>query len=129
MQQDRRAGALGERGGGVDVVVVGVGGDDGEQPASAERRLDRRGVVGRVDHHGLGVVADDPDVVLHLPAAAVEFEGAGGDEPVDPEVAGAHRTTTERSTSPWCMRSNACSTASSSMVSLTNAPRSRRPWR
>ena len=40
-----------------------------------------------------------------------------------------HRITTERSTSPWCIRSKAASTSSSLISSVTNASRSSRPCR
>ncbi len=74
VQPDRGARAVGEFGGRVDVVVVGVGADDGGQPAVADRREDGVGVMGRVDDDDLVVVADDPDVVVDVPGAAVEAE-------------------------------------------------------
>ena len=45
------------------------------------------GVVGGVDDEHLGVVTDQPDVVLDLPRAAVELEDPGGDDPLDPDAA------------------------------------------
>ena len=42
---------------------------------------------------------------------------------------GRHRTTTERSTSPWCIFSKACSTSSSAMRSVTNLSSVSRPCR
>ena len=72
VQQDRRAGGVGQGGGGADVVVVGVGADDGAQGAAADGLGDRLGVVCGVDDEDLDVVADDPHVVLHVPGAAVE---------------------------------------------------------
>ncbi len=84
VQQDRGPGAGGQLGGGVDVVVVRVRAHDRGQPAAAERALDRVRVVRGVDHQRLGVVTDDPDVVVHLPLAAVQREDARGDEPFDP---------------------------------------------
>ena len=57
-------------------------------------------------------------------AAAVETELPRRDDAVD---AGAHSTTTERSTSPRCMVANASSTWSSLTRSLTNFSNGRRP--
>src|SRR6185369_16325159 len=79
-------------------------------------------------HQHLVVVAEQPDVVVHRPGLAVEVEGPRRDDPLDADLAG-HSTTTERSTSPWRIRSNAASTSSSPIRSLTNASRSRRPCR
>src|SRR5690606_22810008 len=127
VQPDGGAGAVGEGGRGVDVVVVGVGAHDGRQPPLPHRLGDGVGVVGGVDDDRLVVVADDPHVVVDVPGAAVEAELSGGDEPFD--AGGHHSTTTERSTSPRCMRSKAFSTSSSPTVSVTNAARSSRPCR
>ena len=50
-----------------------------------------------------------------------------------PHDAGRHAppsiTTTERSTSPWCILSKAASTSAMPIRSLTNASRSKRPCR
>ena len=62
--------------GGVDVVVVGVGAHDRAQPPVADRLGDGVGVVRGVDDDRLVVVADDPDVVVDVPGAAVEGERA-----------------------------------------------------
>ena len=70
--------------------------------APADGLRDRGGVVGGVDHDDLALVADDPDVVVHVPGAAVEGELPGGDEPFDPSAA-IRAPPTERSTSPWCI--------------------------
>ena len=96
-------------------VVVGVSAHDRLHPPVAHDGHDPLDRVLRVDHHALGIVADHPDVV-------VDLEGL----PVDPS---RHRTTTERSTSPWCIRSKAASTSSSLISSVTNASRSSRPCR
>ena len=83
-------------------------------------------VVGGVEDHDVGVVADQPDVVVDFPTAAVEFEGAVGDDLVD---AGHYNTTTERSTLPSCILWNASSMSSSPMRSETNFSSGSRPCR
>ena len=116
-----------------DVVVVGVGAHDRLDPPLPDDREDRLDVVGGVDDHALRVVADHPHVVVDVEGLAVEGEGAAGDGVVDAarRAGGAqcsrHRITTERSTSPWCIFSNAASTSSSPISSDTNASRSSRP--
>ena len=66
--------------GAADVVVVGVGQQDLLHGAACDGAGDLVDVVGGVnDDHG-GVIADDPDVVVDVPAAAVQREGAGGDD-------------------------------------------------
>jgi len=57
-----------------DVVVVGVGEEDGDDPPSADNVEDRARFVGRVDGQALGAVAEHPDVVLNVPGAAIEAE-------------------------------------------------------
>src|SRR5699024_509305 len=77
----------------------------------------------------------DPDVDVRLPFAAVEREHAARHDLLDtqsPGVAGAgvdlvHRVTTDRSTEPDFMESNAASTESSEMRSVTNLSNGRRP--
>jgi hypothetical protein len=92
MQQDRRAGAIGELGRGVDVVVVPVGAQDADHPTTVDRGHDRVGVVRGVDDQDIVLVAQEPDVVLHVPGAAVEGERPGRHDPVDPTVdASLHR--------------------------------------
>ena len=85
----------------------------------------RRGVRG-VEHHDVGVVADQPDVVVDFPTAAVEFEGAVGDDAVD---VGHQSITTERSTLPSCILWKASSTSSRPMRSETNFSSGSRPCR
>ena len=85
MQPDRRAGGLGQGGGGVNVVIMGVGAQDGGEPARPDGGQDRVGVVRGVDNHAFGVVAKHPDVVVHVPGSPVEGEGAGRDEMVHGE--------------------------------------------
>ena len=100
---------------------------DGDDPAVPDGVEDGRRVVRRVDDEHLVVVADQPDVVVDVPLAAVEGEGARRDDLLD---AGRHQsTTTERRTSPRCIFSNASSTSPSPMVSETNPSRSNRPCR
>src|SRR5690606_40342358 len=97
---DRRLRGIGDLGGGVDVVVVRVRAHDRDEGPVPDRLEDRGGLVPGVQDDALAVVADDPDVVVDLPRATVELEGAGGDDLVD---ARGHRITTERRTSPACI--------------------------
>ena len=71
------------------------------------------------------VVADEPDVVVDFPTAAVEFEGAVGDDPLN--LSAVHSITTERSTSPACILWNASSMSSRPMRSETNFSSGSRP--
>ena len=84
MQPDRRPGQIGQRRRRVDVVVVPVRAQDGVHPATADRGLDRVGVVRGVDDDHFLVVAHQPDVVVDVPGAAVQAERAGGDDLLDP---------------------------------------------
>lgn len=127
MDQDRGTGRVRQGGGGVDVVVVSVRADDGLEPPVPDGLGDGSGIVCRVYDDHFFVIAHDPDIVVHLPCAAVQTEGAGRDEVLDARAAARHRVTTERSTSPLCIRAKASSTSSRAMVSDTNASRSRRP--
>ena len=121
---DRRVDGGGEVDGRVHVVVVPVGADDGDDAAAGDGLGDRPVVVGGVDDDDLVVVADEPDVVVDVEALAVEGELPARDDALDP---GAHRTTTERRTSPWCIFSNARSTSPMPMVSVTKPSRSSSP--
>jgi len=69
-----------------DVVVVGVRQQDVGEAAVTDELEDRAGVVRGVDDDALRVVADHPDVVLDLPRAAVEAEGARGRRVVDADA-------------------------------------------
>ena len=82
-------------------------------------------VVRGVDDEHLLVVAEQPHVVVDVERLAVEREGAAGDGVVDPER--HQKITTERSTLPSCILSNAASTPSIPISSVTNASRSSRP--
>jgi hypothetical protein len=62
------------------VVVVPVGAHHRDHIAAADSHDDRARIVGRVEHHDVGVVSDEPDVVVDFPTAAVEFEGAVCDD-------------------------------------------------
>ena len=117
MQQHRRVERLAEFGSDGDVVVVAVRAHHRHHVAATDGLHDRFGVVGGVEHHDLGVVADEPDVVVDFPTAAVEFEGAVGDDAFDVDH---YSTTTERSTLPSCILWNASSMSPSPMRSETN---------
>src|SRR5690242_2918825 len=49
------------------MVVVGVGAQDGGEPPRRDGGRDRVRVVRGVDDHAFGVVAQHPDVVVHVP--------------------------------------------------------------
>ena len=127
----RRLRAAGEIVGRVDVVVVTVRADDRHDAAVTHRVDDRARVVRGVDDEHLVVVADEPDVVLDVVVLAVDREDPVRPDALDARVGAAHRqnTTTERSTSPRSILSNAASTWSSAIVSDTNRSRSNRPCR
>src|SRR6478735_8655153 len=101
------------------MVVVAVRAHHRHHMASAYSVDDGTCVVRGVEHHDLGVVADEPDVVVDFPTAAVEFEGPVGDNALNGPAVHL-RTTTERSTSPACMRWNPASISSKPMRSETN---------
>ena len=139
VQRDLRPGMGGEQlGHDRDVVVVRVRQQDVGEAAVTDELEDRAGVVRGVDDDALGVVADHPDVVLDLPRAAVEAEGALGRRVVDADATlrgrhpvarrvGAHSSTTDRRTSPACILSNAASMSARPIRSETKASRSKRP--
>src|SRR3954469_23542728 len=123
VQQNRRAEPLRELRRHGDVVVVRMCAQHRDNLAITDRINDRlRGVRGVNDEH-LTIVTDEPDVVVDVPAATVQTELPRRDDTLDPQ---AHSTTTERNTSPRCMVSNASSTWSSLMRSLTNLSSGRR---
>ena len=101
------------------VVVVAVGADHRDDVAAADGADDGSRVVCGVEDHHVLVVADDPDVVVDFPTAAVEFEGAVGYHPLY-RSAVHFNTTTERSTSPACILWKASSMSSRPMRSETN---------
>jgi hypothetical protein len=126
MQEDGRVECFTELGSHGHVVVVAVGADHGYHVASVDSRHDRcRGVRG-VKDHDVGIVANEPDVVVDFPTAAVEFEGAVGDDALD---IAHHSITTERSTLPSCILWNASSMSSRPMRSDTNFSSGNRPCR
>src|ERR1700734_4286214 len=126
MQEHRRVECLAELGSHGHVVVVAVGADYGYHVAAVDSRHDRcRGVSG-VKDHDVGIVANKPDVVVDFPTAAVEFEGAVGDDAFD---VGHHSITTERSTLPSCILWNASSTSPRPIRSETNFSSGNRPCR
>ncbi len=99
------------------MIVVAVRAHHRDDIAPSDRVQDRLCGVGGVEDHHLGIVADQPDVVVDFPTAAVEFESAVGDNLLD---SGHYRITTERSTLPPCILWNASSMSPSPMRSETN---------
>ncbi len=128
MQQHRGVERVTQFGRDRDMVVVAVRADHRDHVAAADGVDDRAGVVRGVENHDLVLVADDPDVVVDFPTAAVEFEGAVGDHTLD-RAAVHFNTTTERSTSPACILWNASSMSSRPMRSETNFSSGSRPCR
>src|SRR6202034_220580 len=117
MEQYRRVERFAEFGGHGHMVVVTVRAHHRHHVASADGCQDwRRGVRG-VEDHDVGIVAEQPDVVVDFPTATVEFEGAMGDDAFDVRH---YSITTERSTLPSCILWNASSTSPRSMRSETN---------
>ncbi len=131
MQEDRCTDTLAQCGRHPYVVVVRVGAHDRLDRTVADDGEDGVDVVRGIDHDALRVVTDHPDVVVDVERLTVERERPGDDTVVDtrPARRAHHSTTTERRTSPWCIRSNAASTSPIPISSVTNASRSRRPWR
>lgn len=83
MQQHRRIQSLTQLRGNGDVVIVSVGAHHRDHIAPADRIDDRlRGVGGIEDHHIIAL-ADNPNVVIDFPTAAVEFESSAGDHPLN----------------------------------------------
>jgi hypothetical protein len=68
------------------VVVVRVRQEHVREAAAADEREDRRCVVRGVDDDARAVVTDDPDVVLDVPRATVEAEGALGRRVLDADA-------------------------------------------
>ena len=80
------------------MVIVGVGADDRLDLPAAHHSEDVVDAVGRVDDDALVVVADHPDVVVHVERLAIQGEGAARDGMVDAH--GAHVPRLEISASP-----------------------------
>ncbi|GAA4965203.1 hypothetical protein GCM10023334_085850 [Nonomuraea thailandensis] len=76
VQQDRRAGPLGKLRGVSDVVVVGVGGQDGEHVAACYEVDDGLDVMRGIEDHAFGVVSEHPHVVVHVERLPAEAEGS-----------------------------------------------------
>src|SRR5581483_8590140 len=93
-------------------------------PPISDEFGDRVGGVRRIDDHALTIVADDPDVVVDAPCLAVEAE-----RPARHGVVDSHRITTDLSTSPRCIFSNAASMSPTPIFSVTNSSSGSRPWR
>src|ERR1700736_1563662 len=126
MQQYRRAERLAEFGGHGHMVVVPVCAYHRHHISAANGRHDGLRCVRGVEDHDVGIVADDPDVVVDFPTATIEFEGAVGDNALD----GRHYSiTTERSTLPSCILWKASSTSPRPMRSDTNFSSGNRPCR
>ena len=126
MEQYRRVERIAEFGGHGHMVVVTVCAHHRHHISATDGRHDRfRGVRG-VEDHDVGIVADDPDVVVDFPTATVEFEGAVGDNTLDGRH---HSITTERSTLPSCILWNASSISPRPMRSETNFSSGNRPCR
>lgn len=108
------------------MIVVAVRAHHRNHVAARDSRQYRFGSVGGVEYHDVRVVADDPDVVVDFPTAAVEFEGSVGHDAID---GGHYNITTERSTVPSCILWNASSISPSPMRSETNLSSGSRPCR
>src|ERR1700744_2737651 len=126
MQQDRRVECFTEFGSNGHMVVVAVSAHHCHHVAPVDRRHDRCRGVGGIKDHDVGIVADQPDVVVDFPTAAVEFEGAVGDDALD---IAHYSITTERSTLPSCILWNASSMSPRPMRSDTNFSSGNRPCR
>ena len=124
VQQDRGDRRLAQRRRDPDVVVVGVSADDRLDLAVADDGEDVVDRVRGVDDDALRVVTDHPHVVVDVEGLTVEREGAARDGVIDAQH---QNRTTERSTLPPCILSNAASTSSIAISSVTNASRSSRP--
>ncbi len=98
MQENWSAGFVRESAGCIDVIVVAVRADDRFDLSPCDPLEDRLVVMGGIDDDDLVVVADEPDVVVHVEVFAVQAEDPGGDDAVD--SCGHYITTTLRSTPP-----------------------------
>ena len=123
VQQHRCVKRLAEFGSDGHVVVVPVRAHHRDDMTATDGLDDRCGIVSGIEHHDIGIVADEPDVVVDFPTATVEFERSVRDYLVD------HKTTTERSTLPPCILWNASSMSPSAMRSETNLSSGSRPCR
>ena len=104
VKQNRRVERLAQFGSHRHVIVVSVRAHHRHHIAPAHGRHDRLRGVGGVEDHDVGIVPDDPDVVVDIPTATVEFEGSVGDYSLDRALNfGHHNITTERSTLPACI--------------------------
>ena len=81
-----------------NVIVVTVSADDSYNGASIDGGEDGVEFVRRVDHDDLVVITDEPHVVVDIPRAAIEGERSARHQSFNAGL--AHRTTTERRTSP-----------------------------
>src|SRR3954468_20120507 len=127
VQQHRGVQCVSEFGCDSHVVVVPVRADHRDDVPTADGHHDRARVVCGVEDHDLGVVPDEPDIVVDFPTAAVEFERAVGDNPLNRTAVHVNATTL-RSTSPACILWKASSMSPSPMRSETNFSSGSRPW-
>lgn len=127
VEEDRRLGLLPQPGSDPHVVIVCVRAEDRLDAALPHDGEYPVHVVWGVDHDALVVVAEHPDIVVDLVGLPIGAKRPTRHGVIHTGAGGAHRTTTDRSTSPWCIRSNAVSTSSSPIRSLTKASRSSRP--
>src|ERR1035441_2833308 len=97
MQQSGRVERVAEFGTHGHVIVMAVCAHHRHHVAPTDGCHYRLRRVCGVENHDVGVVADQPDVVVDFPTATVEFEGAVGDDALD---VAHHSITTERSTLP-----------------------------
>ncbi len=125
VQEDRRPDRIGELRRLAHVVIVRVRAQHRQHPAVTDQPADRLDIVRRVDDHAFPVIADHPCVVVDVEGLTVQRERARRGRVVDAHC--HQKTTTERSTSPRCIFSNACSTWSSAISSLTNFSSGSRP--
>src|SRR5690606_5643543 len=80
VQEQRSVYGICDVSGSTNVVIVSMGEQHGHPFAFTDSLADLGNIVGRVDHHDLGVIADDPDIVIDIARAAIQREGAGGDD-------------------------------------------------
>src|SRR5699024_6391316 len=125
MQQDRCRDTLPQLRCDAHMVIVRVRAHDCLDRTPGDEFEDVVDGVWCVDDDALDIVSDHPDVVVDVEGLAVQAERPRRDRVID--ARGHQSTTTERRTSPWCIRSNAASTPSRAISSVTNASRSSLP--
>src|SRR5690606_2477549 len=106
------------------VVVVTMREQNGLDVSGSDRLGDRIDVVGGVDDDDLGIIADDPHVVVDVVRLPVEGECARCDEMLN---SCHYSSTTDRRTWPLAIFSKADSTSPMPMRSDTNFSSGKRP--